>query len=125
VRTFSGIKLYNVLALPILLYGIEICTLREEDEKLFTSVKMKFFRRTFRYTLFGNEDILKELKVEPAYEKLRRYKSNWVLHVTRTNNNRMPKLMQNCRPNKRIRLGRPLKRLLNEAETGLSSVLCT
>jgi hypothetical protein len=62
---------------------------------------MKFFRRTFSYTLFDkerNEDILEELKVEPAEAKLRRYKSNWLLHVTRTNNS-MTKLVLNCRPN--------------------------
>jgi hypothetical protein len=45
------------------------------------SLGMKFFRRTVRYTLFDhrkNEDIFEELKVEPVYEKLRRYKSNWL-----------------------------------------------
>jgi hypothetical protein len=35
------------------------------------------------------------------------------------NNNRMPKIMLNYRPNQRRRLGRPWKRLLAEAETGL------
>jgi len=60
------------------------------------------------------------LKVEPVEEKLRRYKSNWLLHVTRMNNNRMPKIMLNYRPNGQRRLGRLLKRLLDEAEAGLS-----
>jgi hypothetical protein len=36
------------------------------------------------------------------------------------NNNRMPKTMLNYRPNGRRWLGRPLKRLLNAAETGQS-----
>jgi len=57
------------------------------------------------------------LKVEPVYEELRRYKSRWLRHVTRMNNN---KIMLNYRQNGRRRLGRPLKRLLGEAETGLS-----
>jgi len=39
-------------------------------------------------------------------------------HVTRTSN-RMPKIMLNYRANGRRRLGRPLKRLLNDAEIGL------
>jgi hypothetical protein len=65
---------------------------------------------------------LEELKVEPVYEKLRRYKSNSLGNVTRTSSNRMPKLMLNYRSNGRRRLGRPLKRLLEEAETGLSSL---
>jgi len=56
-----------------------------------------------------NEEILEELKVEPVKENLRRYKSNWPRHVTRINNNRMTKIMLNCRPNGRRQLGRPLK----------------
>jgi hypothetical protein len=34
-------------------------------------------------------------------------------------NNRMPKIMLNYRSDERRRLGRPSKRLLDEAETGL------
>jgi len=63
---------------------------------------------------------LEELKVEPVDEKLRRYKSNWPRHVTKINSSRTPKIMWNCRRNGRRRLGRPLKRQLEEAETGLS-----
>jgi len=47
--------------------------------------------------------------------KLRRYKSNWLQHVTRMHNNRMPKIMLNGRR----QLGGPLKRLLDQAKTGL------
>ena len=55
-------------------------------------------------------------QVESDDEKLR-YKSNWLRHATRLN--RMPKIMLNYKPYGRIRLGRSLKRLLDEAETGL------
>jgi hypothetical protein len=48
-----------------------------------------------------------------------RYKSNWLQHVTRMHNNRMPKIMLNYRPNGQRQLGRHLKRLLDEAKTGL------
>ena len=40
--------------------------------------------------------------------------------MSNNNNNRMPKIMLNYRPVARRRLGRPLKSLLGEAETGLS-----
>jgi hypothetical protein len=56
---------------------------------------------------------LEDLKVEPVDEKLRRYKSNLLRHVTRMNNNRMPKVMLNYRPTGKRRLGRPLKILLD------------
>jgi hypothetical protein len=54
---------------------------------------MEFFT-TAGCTLFGhkrNEEILEELKAEPLDERLRRYKSNSLQHVTTMNNNRMPK----------------------------------
>ena len=52
------------------------------------------------------------MKIEPADENLRRYKSNCLRHVTRMDN-RMPKIVLKYRPNGRKRLGRPLKRLLD------------
>jgi len=45
-----------------------------------------------------NDESLEELKVEPFDEKLRRYKSNWLQQATRKNN-KIPKIMLNCRPN--------------------------
>jgi len=63
---------------------------------------------------------LEDLKVEPVGEKLRKYKSNWLQRVTRMSNNRMSYIMLNCRTYGRRQLGRPLKKLLDEAETGLS-----
>jgi len=68
----------------------------------------------------SNEEVLYELKVEPVDEKLGRYKSNWLRRATRMNNNWMPKILLNYRQNGRRRFGRPLKRLLDDAETGLS-----
>jgi hypothetical protein len=66
-----------------------------------------------------NEEILEYLKVEPAAEKLRIYTSNWLRHVTRMNNNKMRTVMLKYRKNGRRILGRTLKRLLDEVETGL------
>ena len=86
---------------------------------------LKDFCSTARYTIFDhirNEEILEELKVEPVDERLRRYKPNWLRHATRMNKKRKtgcPKIMMNYRPNERRRLVRPLKGLLDEAETGL------
>jgi hypothetical protein len=82
---------------------------------------MKIFR-TAEHTLFDHkskEEIWEDLEVEPVDEKLRRYKSNWLQHVTKMNNNGKPKIMLDYRPNGRRRRGRPLKRLLDEVETGL------
>jgi hypothetical protein len=56
---------------------------------------------------------------EPVDEKLRGYKSSWLRHVKRMDSNWMPNVMLSYGPNGGRRLGRPLKRLLDEAETGL------
>ena len=68
----------------------------------------------------GMKKFLEDLKVEPADRKLRRYKSNWLQRVTRANSIRMAEIVLNCRANGRRRLGRPFKKLLDDAETGLS-----
>jgi len=82
---------------------------------------MKFFRRTDGCVCFDHKRNEKEFgggESKPSDEKLRRYKSNWLQHVTRINNNkRIPKIILNYRPNRRRRVGRPFKRLLDEAET--------
>jgi hypothetical protein len=104
----STINVYNALALPNLLYESEIWTLRQKDKKWLTSIEMQFFRTTAGYTLFEhkrNKEILEELTVEPVDKKLRTYRSNWLRHVTRTNNNRMTKVMVNCRLNVRTLSG--------------------
>jgi hypothetical protein len=86
-------------------------------------LEIKLCRRIAGHILLGNrrnKNCLENLEVEPVDEKLTGYKSNWLQHVRRMNNNRMPKIMLNYRPNGRRRLGRPLNRQLDEDETGLS-----
>jgi len=64
------------------------------------------------------------LKVEPADEKLRRYKPNWLRYATRMNSNRVPTIMLNYWTNGRRRLWIHWQRLLDEAEKGLSRSNC-
>jgi len=61
---------------------------------------IKLFRKIAGYPLFDhkrNGDIFEELKVEPVGRKLSRCKSNWLRYV-KGMNNRMPKIVLNCRP---------------------------
>ena len=58
------------------------------------------------------------MKVEPVDKKLRNYKPNWLRNVKRINN-MVKKMMLIDRQNVIRRLGRSLKRLLEEVETGL------
>jgi len=44
------IKLYNTLALPVLLHGSESWTIKARDARRITAAEMKYVRRTAGYT---------------------------------------------------------------------------
>jgi hypothetical protein len=46
----TRIKLYNTLALPILLYGSETWTVKASDARRITAAEMKYMRKTAGYT---------------------------------------------------------------------------
>jgi hypothetical protein len=82
-----------------------------------------FFPKNSQAHIFDhrrNEERLEELQVEPVDEKLRKYKSYWLRYVTRMDTNKMPELMLNYITNGGRPLGRPLKGLSDEADSGLS-----
>ena len=41
----TRIKLYNTLALPVLLYGSETCAIKARDARRITAAEMKYMRR--------------------------------------------------------------------------------
>jgi hypothetical protein len=45
----TRIKLYNTLALPVLLYGSETWTVKARDTRRITATEKKYMRRTARY----------------------------------------------------------------------------
>ena len=110
----TRIKLYNTLALPVLLCGSETWTIKASDARRITEAEMKYMRRTAGYTWTGyktNAQIAKELKITPNLDKLLEYKRSWIQHVNRMPRNRLPRVMKYyfavCRRNR----GRPLKRV--------------
>jgi len=46
----TRMKLYNTLALPVLLYGSETWTVKARDARRITAAEMKYMRRTVGYT---------------------------------------------------------------------------
>jgi len=70
------IKLYNTLALPVLLYDSETWTIKASDARRITAAEIKYMRRTTGYTWTGyktNAQIAKELKITPILDKLLEY----------------------------------------------------
>ena len=77
----TRIKLYNTLALQILLYGSETWTIKARDARRITAAEMKYMRRTTGYTWADykrNSHIEKELEITPVLDKLLEYKRNWI-----------------------------------------------
>ena len=112
----TRIKLYDTLALPVLLYGSETWTVKASDARRITTAEMKYMRRTAGYTWTDyktNAQIAKDLKITPYLDKLLEYKASWTQHVNRMPKNRLPRAMKRHSPTGRRNYGRPLKRLLD------------
>jgi hypothetical protein len=102
------------------MYGSEAWTIRKADEKRLQAAEMKFMRKTAVFTLLdhkGNEQILKNLKVEPVSKFIQNYCANWMGHIERMDPNRIPNKLLCYRPHEKRSLGRPLKRW-SEVVTG-------
>jgi hypothetical protein len=112
----TRIKLYNTLALAVLLYGSETWTIKARDARRITATEMKYMRRTAGYTWTDyktNTQITKELKITPVLDKLLEYKRNWIQRINRMLRNRLPRVIKHYSLNGRRNYGRPLKRLLD------------
>ncbi|KAJ4435830.1 hypothetical protein ANN_18449 [Periplaneta americana] len=106
--------------------GANMNAQRDSDSAYVTAIdrikatEMKFLRRTAGYTLLDrkrNEEILEQLEVESVEEKISRYKFNWLDHERRMENSRIPTIMMQYKSRGHRRPGRPLRRLLDGAET--------
>ena len=108
VQKFSRIRLCNALAVPSLLLGSEIWTPKKKTiKKNWQESRSNFlheepvhpFWPQREWRNFGSSES------RTSWREANKIQSNWLRHVTRMNNNRMPKIMLNCRPNGRRRLG--------------------
>ena len=112
----TRIKLYNTLALPVLLYGSETWTIKAREARRITVAEMEHMRITTGYTRTDyrtNTQIAKKLKITTILDKLLENKSNWIQHVNRMPRNRLPRVMKHYSPTGRRNHGRTLKRLLD------------
>jgi hypothetical protein len=110
----TKIKLYNTLAIPILLYVSETWIIKVSGAIRITAAEMKYMRRTSGYTWADyktNVQIANELKITPIFYKLLEYRRSWMQYVKRMPRNRLPRVMKYYSPTGRRNHGRPLKRL--------------
>jgi hypothetical protein len=73
---------------------------------------MRFLRSVTGYTRLDkirNEDIRQELEISGIQDVRLKYKQNWINHLERMDNTRLPKYALTYKPQERRNRGRPKK----------------
>ena len=106
-------KFYKVVARPTLLYGSETWVTTKRDMTRLEAAEMRFLRSVNGYTRLDkirSEFIRKELEMSAIQDVTTKYKQNWINHLERMDNTRLPKHALNYKPRGRRVRGRPRKR---------------
>jgi hypothetical protein len=106
-------KFYKVVARPTLLYDSETWVTTTRDMTRLEAVEMHFLRIVKGYTRLDkirSEIIRKELEISGIQGVRAKYKQNWINHLERMDNTRLPKHSLNYKPRGRRDRGRPRKR---------------
>jgi uncharacterized Fe-S cluster-containing protein len=97
-------KFYKVVARPTLLYGSKTWVTTKRDMAHLEPAEMRFLRSVKGYTRLDkirSEVIRKELKISAIQDVKSKYKQNWINHLERTDNTRLPKHALNYKPRER------------------------
>ena len=81
--------------------------------KKLEAAEMSFFKTNGRIITLGQKrssDIREQLGIFNINHKLTQYKINWMEHIQRMDDNRLPKKKLNCKPEGRRNIGRPQPR---------------
>jgi len=109
----TQMKFYKVVARPSLLYGRETWVTTKRDMTRLEAAEMCFLRSVTGYTRLDkirNEVIRKELQTYGIQDVRLKYEQNWINHLERMDNTRLPKHALNNKPRGRRDRGRPRKR---------------
>jgi len=100
-RTDTQMKIYKVVARPSLLYGSETWVNTKRDMTGLEAAEMRLVRSVTGYTRLDkirSEVIRKELEICGIQDVRLEYKQNWINHLERMDNTRLPKHALNCKP---------------------------
>jgi len=106
-------KIYNTLVLSTFLYGQENWTLTTLQRRRIEAAEMKLLRPLSGHTLYDhktNDYICRELRITGILDKIDECRRNWLSHLQRMPQNRIPLKTYPCRPQGRRTIGRPKKR---------------
>jgi len=111
---------YQVLVMPVLLYGAECWTMRKEDERRLLTMEMSCLRRMLGVTRLNrikNEEIRKRVNLpETVVEVINRRRLTWFGHVSRMSANQSTALLYTGRRSR----GRPCKKWINNIQEDLN-----
>jgi len=94
-------KFYKTVTRPSLLYGSETWVTTKRDKTGLEAAEMRFLRSVTGYTRLDkmrSEVIRKELEISGIQDVRTKYKQNWINHLERTDNTRLPKHALNYKP---------------------------
>jgi hypothetical protein len=109
----TQLKVYKIMAVPMLTYVSENWTINRSDKKKIESAEMKFLRSVAGYSLLhqkGSTDICSELKIFNLTERIEKQKENWHEHILKMTTDRLPKVLLNYKPRGYRNIGRPIAR---------------
>jgi hypothetical protein len=98
------------MAVPVLLYGSEIWTLRERDWNRIKATEMKYLRTVkgcTRLDQIRNEDTRKELGISPLSEKIIEYRNKCKAYLQRMEHTRIPLQAYKYQPSGKRDIDRP------------------
>jgi len=107
------VKFYKIVARPTLLYGSETEVTTKRDMTRLEAAEMSFLRSVKGYTRLDRirrEVIRKELEISGIQDVRVKYKQNWINHLERMDNTRLPKRALNYKPRGRRDRGHQRKR---------------
>jgi len=113
VRTETILKIYNTLVLPTFLYRSENWTLAALQRRRIEAAEMKLLRPLAGYTLYDHKTsdyIRLELRITGILDKIDEYRRNWLSHLQRMPQKRIPLKLYHYRPQGRRTIGRTKKR---------------
>lgn len=109
----TKLTVYNTIYKPILTFGCESWTLTKQQESKIQASEMKYLRGIMGITKrdrIRNEEIRKELEVDPVKKTIERQQLRWFGHLSRMENNRQTKIIWQTKTNIKRQRGRPRRR---------------
>jgi hypothetical protein len=106
-------KFYKVISRPTLLYGSETWITTKRDANRLETAEMRFLRGVKGYTRLDkirSEIIRKDLEISGTQDARTKHKQNWINHLRRMDDTRVPKHALNYKPRGRRDCGRLRKR---------------